>query len=197
MGGENTVESLLLEVQGVSKSFPGVKALQDMHLDVRHGEVLAVVGENGAGKSTLMKLLSGIYTPDAGEFFLEGEPLQVSGPRDALEQGISIIHQEFNLMPDLTVAENIFIGREPRVGGMFLSDKALDARAAELLERLHLPLDPRRIVGGLSVAQQQMVEIATALSYDARLLIMDEPTAALNDAEVATLHDLIRRFTSP
>ena len=194
---EPTGSGLLLEARGVSKGFPGVQALQDMHLDVRYGEVLAVVGENGAGKSTLMKLLSGIYTPDAGEFFLEGRPLQVSGPRDALEQGISIIHQEFNLMPDLTVAENIFIGREPRVGGMFLSDKALDARAAELLDRLHLPLDPRRVVGSLSVAQQQMVEIAKALSYDAKLLIMDEPTAALNDAEVAVLHDLIRRFSTP
>ncbi len=120
-------ETLLLQAKGVGKSFPGVRALQDMHLELRHGEVLALVGENGAGKSTLMKLLSGIYTADEGEFFLEGEPLRVSGPRDALEQGISIIHQEFNLMPDLTVAQNIFIGREPRTGGMFLGERALEA----------------------------------------------------------------------
>ena len=155
-----------------------------MHLDLRRGEVLALVGENGAGKSTLMKLLSGIYAADAGEFFLDGERVDITGPRHAQELGISIIHQEFNLMPDLTVAQNIFIGREPRAGGFFLRDRALDARAQELIDRLHLPLRPRELVGGLTVAKQQMVEIAKALSYDARILIMDEPTAALNDAEV-------------
>ncbi|MHA6620437.1 sugar ABC transporter ATP-binding protein [Pseudonocardia sp. DLS-67] len=189
--------ALLLEARGVGKSFPGVRALQDMHIELRHGEVLALVGENGAGKSTLMKLLSGIYTPDEGEFFLDGEPLRVTGPRDALEQGISIIHQEFNLMPDLTVAQNLFIGREPRAGRLFLGERALDAKATELLERLHLPLKPRQRVGDLTVAKQQMVEIAKALSYEPRILIMDEPTAALNDAEVQVLHDLIRRFRRP
>ena len=111
----------LLEVKGVTKSFPGVRALSDMHLDLRRGEVLALVGENGAGKSTLMKLLSGIYTPDEGEFFLNGEQLHVTGPRHAQELGISIIHQEFNLMPDLTVAQNIYIGREPRGAGFLVS----------------------------------------------------------------------------
>jgi ribose transport system ATP-binding protein len=187
-------ETLLLQAKGVGKSFPGVRALQDMHIELRHGEVLALVGENGAGKSTLMKLLSGIYHPDEGEFFLEGEPLRVTSPRDALEQGISIIHQEFNLMPDLTVAQNVFIGREPR-GRWLLDERALNDRALELIRRLELPLDPRRRVGTLTVAQQQMVEIAKALSYDAKVLIMDEPTAALNDAEVRVLHALIRRFT--
>jgi ribose transport system ATP-binding protein len=190
-------ETLLLQAKGVGKSFPGVRALQDMHIELRRGEVLALVGENGAGKSTLMKLLSGIYTPDEGEFFLEGKPLQVSGPRDALEQGISIIHQEFNLMPDLTVAQNIFIGREPRAGRFFLGERALEAQAAELLDRLHMPLEPGQRVGDLTVAKQQMVEIAKALSYEPRILIMDEPTAALNDAEVRVLHDLIRRFRRP
>jgi ribose transport system ATP-binding protein len=190
-------ETLLLQAKGVGKSFPGVRALQDMHIELRHGEVLALVGENGAGKSTLMKLLSGIYTADEGEFFLEGKPLQVAGPRDALEQGISIIHQEFNLMPDLTVAQNIFIGREPRSGRFFLGERELEAKAAELLGRLHLPLKPRQRVGDLTVAKQQMVEIAKALSYEPRILIMDEPTAALNDAEVRVLHDLIRRFRRP
>src|ERR1700754_15655 len=188
---------LLLEARGVGKSFPGVRALQDMHIELRRGEVLALVGENGAGKSTLMKLLSGIYTPDEGEFFLDGRPLQVSGPKHALEQGISIIHQEFNLMPDLTVAQNIFIGREPRSAGFLLGERTLNARAKELIDRLHLPLDPRPVVGSLTVARQQMVEIAKALSYDAKVLIMDEPTAALNDAEVQVLHDLIRRFRKP
>ncbi|HLU58698.1 MAG TPA: sugar ABC transporter ATP-binding protein [Pseudonocardia sp.] len=190
-------ETPLLEARGVGKRFPGVQALQDMHIELRRGEVLALVGENGAGKSTLMKLLSGIYTPDEGEFFLDGKPLVVSGPRDALEKGISIIHQEFNLMPDLTVAQNIFIGREPRAGRFFLGDRALEAQAAELLDRLHMPLTPRERVGDLTVAKQQMVEIAKALSYEPRILIMDEPTAALNDAEVRTLHDLIRRFIGP
>ena len=188
---------LLLKIEGVSKSFPGVKALSNVHLNLRRGEVLALVGENGAGKSTLMKLLSGIYIPDEGEFYLNGERLAVTGPKHAQESGISIIHQEFNLMPDLTVAQNIFIGREPRRGGIFTSDRQLNARARELINRLQLPLDPKQIVGTLTVAKQQMVEIAKALSYDAKVLIMDEPTAALNDAEVATLHDLIRRFIQP
>ena len=189
-------EKYLLEVRGVSKGFPGVQALQDMHINLRHNEVLALVGENGAGKSTLMKLLSGIYTADTGEFWLDGEPLHVTGPKDASERGISIIHQEFNLMPHLTVAENIFIGREPHRAG-FLSDRAQARKASELLERLGLPLNPKELVGNLTVAKQQMVEIAKALSYDAKVLIMDEPTAALNDAEVSTLHALIRRFKSP
>ena len=192
-----TEPQLLLKIEGVSKSFPGVKALSNVHLDLRRGEVLALVGENGAGKSTLMKLLSGIYIPDEGEFYLNGERLAVTGPKHAQESGISIIHQEFNLMPDLTVAQNIFIGREPRRCGIFTSDRQLNARARELINRLQLPLDPKQIVGTLTVAKQQMVEIAKALSYDAKVLIMDEPTAALNDAEVATLHDLIRRFIQP
>jgi ribose transport system ATP-binding protein len=196
--GETTRgETPLLEVQGVAKSFPGVKALQDMHLELRRGEVLALVGENGAGKSTLMKLLSGIYTADEGRFFLNGEPLEVTGPKHAQELGISVIHQEFNLMPDLTVAQNIFIGREPRRGSLFLNERALNRRANELIERLHLPLEPKQVVGNLTVAKQQMVEIAKALAYDAKVLIMDEPTAALNDAEVAVLHALIRRFVQP
>lgn len=188
---------LLLHVQGVSKSFPGVKALDDMQLDVRAGEVLAVVGENGAGKSTLMKLLSGVYAADEGEFAYNGEPYEPTSPKHAQELGISIIHQEFNLMPDLTVAQNIFIGQEPRASRFFLNERRLNGKARELIERLHLPIAPGQLVGSLTVAKQQMVEIAKALSYDAKLLIMDEPTAALNDAEVEVLHDLIRRFVQP
>jgi ribose transport system ATP-binding protein len=186
----------LLRVSGASKSFPGVRALDEVHLDLRCGEVLAVVGENGAGKSTLMKLLSGIDQPDGGEFFLGGQPYTPSSPRHAQELGISIIHQELNLMPDLTVAQNIFIGREPRVAGVFLSDGALNRRTRELLGRLGLPLEPTELVGDLTVARQQMVEIAKALSFNARVLIMDEPTAALNDVEVTTLFGLIRRFVT-
>lgn len=185
----------LLEIKGVSKSFPGVKALEDMHLELNAGEVLGLVGENGAGKSTLMKLLSGIYTADAGEFVYNGAPYEPTSAKHALELGISIIHQEFNLMPDLTVAQNLFIGREP--GGFFTSERRLNAQAQDLIEKLHLPLKPKQLVGDLTVAKQQMVEIGKALSFEPKLLIMDEPTAALNDAEVAVLHDLIRRFVKP
>jgi ribose transport system ATP-binding protein len=187
----------LLRVIGASKSFPGVRALDDVHLDLRHGEVHAVVGENGAGKSTLMKLLSGIDRPDSGEFWLDGTAYTPSNPRHAQELGISIIHQELNLMPDLTVAQNIYIGREPRLAGVFLSDRSLNRKTAELLARLGLPLEPTDLVGDLTVARQQMVEIAKALSFNAQVLIMDEPTAALNDVEVNTLFGLIRRFVSP
>lgn len=187
----------LLELRDVSKGFPGVQALDAVQLNLRHGEVLALVGENGAGKSTLMKLLAGIYTPDAGTFRLNGAELSIGGPRQAQELGISIIHQEFNLMPDLTVAQNIFIGRERRLGGLFLNDRALNRRAQALFDRLGLALDPNERVEGLTVARQQMVEIAKALSFDAKVLIMDEPTAALNDAEVDALFSLIDQFRSP
>ncbi|WP_394551571.1 sugar ABC transporter ATP-binding protein [Agromyces sp. MMS24-JH15] len=190
-------ETPLLELEGVSKSFPGVKALDDVRLELRHGEVHALVGENGAGKSTLMKLLAGIHAPDSGTFRINGRELVLDGPRHAQEQGISIIHQEFNLMPDLTVAQNIFIGRERRAAGLFLDDRGLNRRAQALFDRLGLALDPAERVEGLTVARQQMVEIAKALSFDAKVLIMDEPTAALNDAEVDVLFELIRRFRTP
>ena len=188
--------SPLLRATGVSKTFPGVRALEDVHLELRHGEVLALVGENGAGKSTLMKILSGLETADAGTLEVEGEPYAPRGPRAANDLGISTIHQEFHLMPDLTVAQNVFAGREPRRAG-FVDDRALVRRASGLLGRLGIPLDPRRRVSGLSVAEQQMVEIAKALSFDTRVLIMDEPTAALNDAEVQALFRLVRDFVSP
>lgn len=187
----------LLEVKGVTKRFPGVRALANVHLDLRPGEILGLVGENGAGKSTLMKLLSGIYTADEGEFYLNGDRLEVTSPKNAQELGISIIHQELNLIPDLTVAQNIFVGREPRWANVFLNEGALNVRAQALIDRLQLPLEPKQNVGALTVAKRQMVEIAKALSYEATVLIMDEPTAALNETEVATLHDLIRRFIKP
>jgi ribose transport system ATP-binding protein len=186
----------LLRVSGASKSFPGVQALDAVHLELRHGEVLGLVGENGAGKSTLMKLLSGINQPDSGEFYLDGQQYTPTKPRHAQELGISVIHQELNLMPDLTVAQNIFIGREPRIGGLLLSEGALNRRTRTLLARLGLPLEPTDLVGDLTVARQQMVEIAKALSFNARVLVMDEPTAALNEVEVGTLFGLIRRFVT-
>jgi ribose transport system ATP-binding protein len=195
--GVASTDTPLLQVSGASKSYPGVRALDDVRLDLRHGEVHAVVGENGAGKSTLMKLLAGIDRPDSGEFHLDGQRYIPASPHHAQQLGISVIHQELNLMPDLTVAQNIFIGREPRAGGFLLSDRALNQRTDELLVQLGLPLDPTDLVGDLTVARQQMVEIAKALSFNARVLVMDEPTAALNEVEVQTLFGLIRRFIAP
>jgi ABC-type sugar transport system ATPase subunit len=181
----------LLRMEGISKSFPGVKALEEVSLDVYPGECLALVGENGAGKSTLMKILSGVYQPDAGTISLGGETVVLHSPRQAQDLGISIIYQEFNLMPNLTVAENIFVGREPNRSG-FVRNREMTDRASELLGQLGVSLQPGEIVRGLSVAEQQMVEIAKALSFNARIVIMDEPTSALTDTEVAALMEIIR-----
>lgn len=183
----------LLRVRGISKGFPGVQALEDVNLEVSAGEVLVLVGENGAGKSSLMKILSGIYSKDSGEILLDGKEVDITSPLQAQLLGITIIHQEMNLMPDLTVAQNIWIGREPRVAGI-LREKALNAQTSDLLAQLKIDLDAKAEVGTLSVAQQQMVEIAKALSYNARVLIMDEPTSALTDSEVETLFALIEQL---
>lgn len=180
----------LLRVTGISKSFPGVQALKDVQFELDRGEVLALVGENGAGKSSLMKILSGIYTKDEGSIFLDGVEVNIDSPKTAQALGISIIHQEMNLMAHLTIAQNIFIGREPR-GGLFLRERALNRKADELLKRLGINLDPKALVETLTVAKQQMVEIAKALSFDAKVLIMDEPTSALTDVETETLFTLI------
>ncbi|WP_335992202.1 sugar ABC transporter ATP-binding protein [Glycomyces sp. MUSA5-2] len=183
----------LLSLEGISKGFPGVRALSDVHLDLRAGEVHAVVGENGAGKSTLMKLLAGIHQKDTGVIRVDGREVDIDSPKAAQDLGISIIHQEFSLMPDLTIAENIYIGREPRTGlGLLVDDRRLNRQTAELFIRLGIELDPRTKVADLLVAQQQVVEIAKALSFDARILIMDEPTAALTESETANLFRLIR-----
>jgi ribose transport system ATP-binding protein len=186
------VTDQLLRLEGISKSFPGVQALANVHLDLSAGEVHAVVGENGAGKSTLMKILAGIHKQDAGTIYLDGRAADIDSPHTAQTLGISIIHQELSLMPDLTIAENIYIGRERRRGlGFFVDDKDLNRRAGELFDRLGISLNPRTRVGTLLVAQQQVVEIAKALSFDARILIMDEPTAALTESETETLFGLI------
>jgi ribose transport system ATP-binding protein len=187
---------VLLKLEGIGKSFPGVRALHNVHLEVRKGEVHALVGENGAGKSTLMKILSGAYTRDAGEIYWEGQPIVIHNPRAAQDLGIGIIYQEFNLVPQLSIAENVWISREPfRNRALQLIDwKEMRRRTQDLLDELHLPLDPKRLVAGLGVAQQQMVEIAKALSLDAKLLIMDEPTSALTDTEINQLFTLIRRL---
>ncbi|HET7313661.1 sugar ABC transporter ATP-binding protein [Salinisphaera sp.] len=186
----------LLSMRDVSKGFPGVQALSGVDLELYPGEVLALAGENGAGKSTLMKLLSGIHAADAGEIVYEGEVLHLDGPADAQARGIGIIHQEFNLIPDLTVAQNLFIGREPRRWG-WLDHRALNCQAQAYLDELHLPLAARQVVGDLTVAHQQMVEIAKALMGKPKVLIMDEPTAALNGNEVTLLHELIHHFMTP
>jgi ribose transport system ATP-binding protein len=187
--------SPLVRMEGVSKAFPGVHALTEARFELRPGEVHALVGENGAGKSTLMKILAGVYTPDAGRIEVGGREVSIHGPRAAQLLGISMIHQELNLMPHLTVAQNIFIGREPRRGLPFLLDeRAVNARARQYLELLHLDLDPRVRLADLTVAKQQMVEIAKALSYDSSVLIMDEPTAALTDTEIDDLFRVIRQL---
>ena len=188
----------LLELRNVSKTFPGVKALQGVHLDLNAGEVLGLVGENGAGKSTLMKILTGIYTPDPGaEIWLQGEQVEVRDVNHARTLGLSIIHQELNMVPDLTVAQNLFIGRPGSHRFGWIDDEALNRQASALFERLGMSIDPRARIGDLSVARQQMVEIARALSYDSRILVMDEPTAALTVAETEALFGMIRDFISP
>ena len=184
-----------VQIRDLSKAFAGVQALASVRFEVRPGEVHAVVGENGAGKSTLMKVLAGIYQRDSGDIIFDGRPVEIPSPRAAQALGIQIIHQELNLMNHLTAAQNMFIGREPRGRfGLFLDEKRLNAQAAAIFERMHLTLDPRTPVGELTVARQQMVEIAKALSFDSRLLIMDEPTAALNNAEIAELFRIIRKL---
>ena len=184
------VPNQLLKVTGISKAFPGVQALQDVSFELNRGEVLALVGENGAGKSSLMKILSGIYTKDAGAIALDGEEVVIDSPKHAQELGINIIHQEMNLMPHLTVAQNIYIGREPRIGP-FVNERALNAKTTELLTRLGINLKAKELIEDLTVAKQQMVEIAKALSFDAKVLIMDEPTSALTNSETETLFTLI------
>ncbi|MET8234669.1 sugar ABC transporter ATP-binding protein [Micromonospora sp. NPDC005298] len=184
----------LLTLRGIGKSFLGVRVLDGVDLDVAPGEVHAVVGENGAGKSTLMKVVSGGYAPDGGTIELAGQPRVFRGPRDAQRAGVGIIHQEFNLLPERTVAENVYLGHEPVRRGLVDRREMLD-RTTRLLASIGetaLPADAR--VGRLGVAQQQVVEIAKALALDARLLIMDEPTAALADHEVELLYGLVRRL---
>lgn len=188
----------LMELKNVSKTFPGVKALQHVNIDLEAGEVLGLCGENGAGKSTLMKVLTGIYTPDPGaEIWIQGQQVQVRDVNHARELGLSIIHQELNLVPDLTVAQNLYLGRAGSHKRGLINDRQLNKEAGELFERLGMKLDPKSVVRDLSVARQQMVEIARALSYDSRILVMDEPTAALTLAETDALFTMIRDFISP
>ena len=178
--------SALLEMNDVSKRFLGVHALKGVHFDLRCGEVHALVGENGAGKSTLMKVLTGIHQPDSGEIFFEGKPYAVKNIGEAQNLGISMIHQELNMMNDLTVAQNVFIGRELKKGP-WLDDAGMVRETQKIFDRIGIKIDPKTKLGRLTVGKQQMVEIAKAVSRDCKLLILDEPTAALTQTEIEDL----------
>ena len=185
--------SVLLKMEKINKYFPGVHALTDVDFEVNEGEVHALIGENGAGKSTLMKCLTGVYKADSGTVTFNGEPWEVSNPKEATDKGISIVHQEFNLMPALTVKENIFVAREPRKGGGWLmDDKAMREGTLELMKRVEFELDPDAEVTYLSTAHCQMVEILRALLTDVKLLVLDEPTSSLTADETELLFKTIR-----
>ena len=191
---ENRKDGYIVEMEGISKQFPGVKALDNVSCHLKGGEVMALLGENGAGKSTLMKILSGVYQKDAGTIRVFGESVENLSPKKAQELGIAIIHQELNLCPHLSVAENIFLGRE-KVGALRrLSQREMNREAGKILENLRIDLAPTTMVGNLQVSKQQMVEIAKALSTNARVLIMDEPTSALTAKEIEELFRIIRQL---
>ncbi|MEO8410588.1 MAG: ATP-binding cassette domain-containing protein, partial [Propionivibrio sp.] len=184
--GDPPVADVVLSLKDIDKSFPGVRALAKMSIDLRHGEVHAVCGENGAGKSTLMKIITGVYQPDGGSIALNGKQILIRNPNDAYAKGIAIIFQETSLFPDLTVLENIFMGHEihkPLIGSSrfatILNYDAMRARASEICAKLGVDIDLDRRVSELGIATKQMVEIAKALSFDSSILILDEPTAAL------------------
>ena len=185
------MNDIIVSMHDICKSFPGVKALDHVDFELRSGEVMALLGENGAGKSTLMKVLSGVYTRDSGDMEIQGKAYGNLTPKQAQAAGVAIIHQELNMCRHLTVAENMFLGRE-KVRGMVLNQREMEAEAAEVLGRLKIDISPRTVVGDLPISKQQMVEIAKALSMDARILIMDEPTSALTAREIEDLFRIIR-----
>lgn len=185
----------ILEVKNVSKSFPGVKALNSVNLNVRKGTIHALMGENGAGKSTLMKILIGIYTADEGEVWFKGKRVNFQNTNEALHSGISMIHQELNPVPYMTVAENIFLGKEPlKFFGRLVDFEKINQKTKELLDTLEIAINPKSKMVDLSVGQMQMIEIAKAISYDADLIIMDEPTSAITEREVAHLFRIVEKL---
>lgn len=187
----------ILKMKEISKIFPGVKALENVNFELYPGEIHALIGENGAGKSTLMKVLTGIYQADSGEIFLKGQPYHSKNPKDALNHGISMIYQEFNLLPDLTVAENIFVAREPhRFHNLLIDDRAMLHETEKLMQSLDLKIPANCKVSRLSVAEMQMVEIAKALFSKSDILVLDEPTSALAEHEVNKLFDILRKLRS-
>lgn len=186
------MEKTLLEMKDIEKQFPGVHALKKCFFSLREGEIHALVGENGAGKSTLMNILTGCIPYDSGDIFLDGEKKSFSAPRQAQDAGISMVHQELNLMENLTVAQNIFIGRESK--GLLLNEDSINKRARELFKRLNFHIDPKEKVGNLSVSLQQIVEIAKAISYNAKIIVFDEPSATLTDTEINQLFKIMKEL---
>lgn len=191
------MQETILKMHGITKRFAGIKALSEVDFELKRGEVRALIGENGAGKSTLMKVLLGIHQADEGTIEFMGKPVHFHAPKDALDAGISMIHQEISLIPTMDVAENIWMGREDKfiTMGMFIDAKKRYEATKELLERLGVQVDPRRKVGLLSVAMMQLVELARAVSYDSKIIIMDEPTSALTDEEVDILYRIVKELT--
>lgn len=185
--------STLLEMKGICKSFNGVPALHDAQLSLESGEVHALLGENGAGKSTLIKILGGIYSKDSGEIYIDGEKVEINGVKDARANGISIIHQELMMLPQMTIYENVFLGQECKSNG-FLKRSEMIAKTKEMLDFFLLDLDPTMKLGRLPIAQQQIIEIIRAISFGARIIVMDEPTSSLSEKEVDFLFDAIRRL---
>ena len=195
VGPADRAATPLLEVRGIEKSFPGVRALSGVSFDVRPGEVHALLGENGAGKSTLIKIVSGVYQPEVGSILVNGTRVDFSSPDDARRAGVATIYQELLLFPELSVAENIFLGHAPLAGAGRIDWRAMRTEAGRLLDSLEIDdLSPDQIVGVLTVGNRQRVEILRALSHDARILIMDEPTAALTESDVTRLFDVVRRL---
>lgn len=187
--------AIVLRAIGVSKSFPGVKALTNVDFNVRQGEVVALLGENGAGKSTLIKILCGVYQCDAGQLELDGQVRVFEIPMDARSAGIGVVHQELNYVPSISVAENIFMSNLPR-RGPFVDQKRLEREAKEIMARIGLDLDPKMLLGKCTVAQKQLIEIAKVMAEDVKVLILDEPTSSLNDVETERLFDLVDRMAS-
>lgn len=183
----------ILEMKNINKSFPGVKALDHVNLSIKKGEVHALIGENGAGKSTLMKILSGVYQMDSGDIFIEGEKVQICHPEQAAKLGISIIYQELNLVPDMSIAENIFMGRERRKGPM-VDFRRTNAEAAGYIREVGLDLHPEQVIRDLPIAQRQLIEVAKALSVNAKVIVMDEPTSSLTEKETDILMNIIRQL---
>ena len=186
----------VLRLEGIVKTFPGVRALDGVNFDVRPGEVHALMGENGAGKSTLMKVLAGVYQPDGGQIIIDDKPVKMTNPIEAKEHGVILIHQELSLAEEMTVAENVFLGELPRTRWGFVDWGALDERVGTILKKLNCDFGPRTKIGTLSIAKKQMCEIARALTHDAKVVVFDEPTASLTDAEKVVLFDVIRDLQS-
>ncbi len=183
-------KELLLKATNINKGFPGVQALDNVNFDLYKGEVHVLIGENGAGKSTLMKIIAGAYQPDSGSLEMNGKHVRFNNPQDAQEAGVAIIYQEFNLIPNMNVAQNMFLGRFPKKLGMIIDHKTLHAEATKVLKSLSLDIDTHAFCADLGTGQQQMVEVAKALTMDSKVLIMDEPTAALTEREIVSLFEM-------